>query len=37
MDIDVEVDLDVNSCFGWLSKSVQVLFVGAEAVMVGGI
>ena len=35
--IDVEVDIYIDSCFGCskgVSKSVQVLFNGTEAVMV---
>ena len=35
--MDIEIDVDIDSCFGCLesvSKSVQVLFNGVEAVMV---
>ena len=37
MDVDVEIDVDIDRCFGCLkevAKSVQVLFDGIEAVMV---
>ena len=33
IDIEVEVDVDIDGCFG-VSKSVQVLVSGIEAVMV---